>query len=130
MIEVEPELQELADELREILADVEGLDVNVIGDKVILSGKLLSNTDLETVKETASAFKARVVAMVELDMNVNELIKKALEKEIGIDTVELILEGDKLTAMGSVPNQAELERVKAILKRRHDNVVLLLMVAQ
>lgn len=129
-IEVQPELQDLANEVREVLSDVEGLEINVVGEKVVLTGKLLSKTDLETVEQTANAFAGRVVAMVELDKNVNELIKRALEKEINLDTVELILEGDTLTAMGSVPSEKELERVKSILKRRHDNVVLMLMVVE
>ena len=128
-IEVEPELQDLADQVAKMLEDVEGLVVHVVGDEIVLDGELLTKSSAVRAQEVADAFQGRVKNLTKLNIvSYTRNVKRALEKEIAIDTVEVKVDGDRLLLMGTVPSRYELERVKEIAKKRADNVTILLQV--
>jgi len=128
-IEVEPELQDLADQVAKMLEDVEGLVVHVVGDEIVLDGELLTKSSAVRAQEVADAFQGRVKNLTKLNIvSYTRNVKRALEKEIAIDTVEVKVDGDRLLLMGTVPSRDELERVKEIAKKRADNVTILLQV--
>lgn len=127
-ITVEPELQELADEVRRMLVDVEGLDVKILGEKIVLTGELLTHGDVQTAERVASEFAGQVVNLTTVDSNIGEFIKRALEKEINVKTVQVEIQGERVYLLGSVPSRAELERVSKIAKLRTKSPVILLQV--
>lgn len=127
-VEVEPELKELALEVAKMLEDVEGLNVKIVGDRIVLDGDLITKSSVERAKEVAVAFEGRVTNLTKLDPIYTRNVKRALEKEIGIDTVEIKVDGDRLVLMGTVPSIEELKRVKEIAEKRADNTVILLQV--
>lgn len=128
-VEVEPELQDLANQIRDMLSDVEGLDVNVVGDRVMLEGELLTRASAKQVQTVADAFGDQVQNVTDLDdEGYDNNVKKALEKEIKIKTVVVKVDGGRVILSGYVPSQKELERVKEIAKKRAEKAVILLQV--
>jgi Flp pilus assembly secretin CpaC len=128
-VEVEPELQDLANQVRDMLADVEGLEVKVLGDRIVLEGELLTRASAEQAEAVADAFGNQVVNLTKLDeAGYTRNVKKALEREIKIKTVVVKVDGERLILTGSVPSQRELERVKEIAKKRAEKVTILLQV--
>mgnify|MGYP003572628665 CR=1 FL=1 len=128
-IEVEPELQDLANQVRDMLSDVEGLNVKVLGDRIVLEGELLTRASSQQAQAVADAFGDQVVNLTKLDeAGYTRNVKKALEKEINLKTVAVKVDGERLTLTGTVPSQEDLERVKEIAKKRAAKVTILLQV--
>jgi pilus assembly protein CpaC len=128
-VTVEPEIQDLADQVGRMLVDVEGISVKIVGDQVVLDGELMTKGSMRRAQEVADAFQGQVLNLTKLDeATYGRSIKKALEREIGLDTVEISVDGDRFMLMGTVPSQAEMERVKEIAKKRADNVTIMLQV--
>lgn len=127
-IEVEPELQDLANEVKRMLEDVEGLKVKIVGEKIALTGELLTNGDVAKAEKVAAEFKNQVVNLTTVDSNISGLMKRALEKEIKVKTVQVKMVGERVYLLGTVPSRAELERVTEIAKQRTKSPVILLQV--
>ena len=128
-VEVEPELQDLANQVRDMLSDVEGLEVKVLGDRIVLEGELLTRANANQAQAVAEAFGDQVVNLTKLDeAGYTRNVKKALEKEINLKTVEVKVEDERLVLTGYVPSAKELERVKEIAKKRAEKVTLMLQV--
>lgn len=127
-IEVEPELQDLANEVKRMLEDVEGLKVKIVGEKIALTGELLTNGDVAKAEKVAAEFKSQVVNLTTVDSNISGLMKRALEKEIKVKTVQIKMVGERVYLLGTVPSRSELERVTEIAKQRTKNPVILLQV--
>lgn len=129
-VEVEPELKDLAGEVKKMLREVEGVIVQVMKDKIILDGELLTKSGADRVKEVTDAFQGTVINLTKVDLDLwRRNVKRALEKEIGVASVEVEMIGDRIMIMGSVPSVAELERVKDIIAtKRLDNVTIMLQI--
>ena len=129
-VNVEPELQDLADEISRMLEDVEGITVKIVGEQIVLDGELLTKGSMRRAQEVADSFTGQVSNWTKLDPAYGRSIKKALEREIALPSVEVSVDGDRVLLMGTVPSQAEMERVKEIAKKRADNVTIMLQVRQ
>lgn len=128
-VEVEPELQDLADQVRDMLQDVEGLEVKVLGDRIVLEGELLTRANAKQAQAVAEAFGSQVVNLTNLDeADYARIVKKALDKEINLKSVTVKVDGERLILSGTVPSTKELARVKEIAKKRADKVTILLQV--
>lgn len=128
-IEVEPELKELADEVALMVSDIEGINIKVVGDKIVLDGEVLTKGAQRRAKEVAKAFEGRVIDMTTIDLvGYNRVVKLALEKEIALDTVEVKVDGDRLVISGYVMSRKDEARIKEIAKRHTDNATIMLIV--
>ena len=128
-VEVEPALKELSDEVAMMVDDIEGINVKIVGDKIVLDGELLTKRAQKRAEEVAAAFQGRVINLTTIDLvGYNRVVKLALEKEIDRDTVEVKVDGDRLLITGYVRTMKDLDRVKEIAKRHTDNATIMLMV--
>ena len=128
-VQVQPELQDLAEEVRELLEDVEGVDVRILGENIILAGELFTRGGAKRVAEITKNFDGVVVNMTELDLSsYNRNVEKAIAKQIGHDTVDVEVKGERIVITGSVPSQGELERVKDIAEKFDLKSTIMLMV--
>jgi Flp pilus assembly secretin CpaC len=130
-IEVEPKAKGMADKIKTMLEDVDGIDINIVGDMIMIEGEVLTMRAKKRVEEVAGAFKGSVVDLTSLDeVGWNRTRKRALEKEIKLKSVKVKISGDRLQISGSVPSQDELERVKEIAKRLAENSTIMLRVVR
>ncbi len=127
-VEVEPALKELADEVAAMIGDIEGAEVKIVGDKIAITGELLTQSSMRKVEGVVKIFKEKVVNLTSLDPNSWQFVRKALEKAIGIDTVEVKVDDDRILLLGTVPTAEDLERIREIAKKSVENVTILLQV--
>ena len=126
---VQPELQDLAEEVRNLLEDVDGVDVRVLNDNIILTGEMFTRGGSKRVEEITANFDGVVVNMTELDLSgYNRNVEKAIGKEIGFDTVDVEIDDDRVILTGTVPSQEELERVKDVIEKFDLKSTIMLMV--
>ncbi len=127
-VTVQPELQDMAEEVRRLLRDVDGIDVKVLGENIIVDGELYTRGSARRVKEVTAAFDGVVMNMTELDLTAyNRSVARAIHTEIGFDTVEVKVEGDTIVITGTVPTQADIERVTEIARKRGEKTSIMLM---
>lgn len=127
-VTVQPKLQDMAEEVRRLLSDVEGVNVKVMGENIIVDGELYTRTSARRVEEVASAFDGVVMNITKLDLTAyNRSVARAIEKEIGYDTVQVKVEGDVIVITGTVPTQQDIDRVKEIASKRGEKTSIMLM---
>lgn len=127
-VTVQPELQDKAEEVRRLLRDVDGINVSVVGENIMVDGELYTRGSAQRVAEVAAAFDGVVMNMTKLDLTAyNRSVARAIEREIGIATVDVRVEGDTIVITGTVPTQADIERVNEIARKRGEKTSIMLM---
>lgn len=125
---VQPKLQDMAEEVRRLLRDVDGIDVKVLGENIIIDGELYTRTSARRVEEVTQAFDGVVMNITKLDLTAyNRSVARAIEQEIGFDTVQVKVDGETIVITGTVPTQADIERVSEIAKKRGEKTSIMLM---
>ncbi len=127
MVRTLADIKGMADEIKQLLADVEGLNVKQIGNKIVLDGKLITKASFDRVQQVADAYSGLVLNLAKLDRGeLNEYVAKAIMNDISMDSVKVRVSGDTATLEGEVYDQADMQRAVEVTKLRVANVVNLL----
>jgi len=111
------------------LSDVEGLSIKIVGDKIVLSGSILTTSDFEKVNKVVGVYSNYILNLSTFDRSqMNQYVEQAILKDIGIDTVTARVMGDTVVLGGVVYNAADVKRSEAVAKLRVPNVVNLIVV--
>lgn len=117
--------QEIAEEVKKLLGNIEGIAVRTVGQRVVIEGYVLKNQDLEKIVKIASLYpqvmNLATINPVVIDMYIthinNEFVshgwKNAKAKKM---SKMIVLEGD-------VINESDKNTAEAIAKAYYDNVV-------
>ena len=128
------ETTQLADELRELLSNIYGLDVKTLGNRVTLTGTLSIYEDFQQVAQVAEAYKGDVLNMTRFDASrYKDLLAKAIARDIGLDTVTVTITGDRgerARLEGYVYDEKQVERSASIARTRVQEVDNLLSVEE
>lgn len=120
-------IQELYGQLKELLGDVEGLSLKVVGGRIVLDGNLLTKAGYEKVAQVAAAYPETILNLTKLDRTeLNRFVEHALAKEIGTDTVKVKVLGETAVLEGTVYDQADAIRINEFVKTRVPQVVNLI----
>jgi Flp pilus assembly secretin CpaC len=123
------DLNEMLTQVQSLLSDVEGLNISILGNKIVLQGSILTDTDYEKVNKVVGMFAGTVVNMATFDKTqMNKYIEQAISKDIGIDTVTVRVMGDTVVLDGYVYNEEDLKRASELAKLRIPTVVNLIRV--
>lgn len=125
------DLKGVADELKQLLAGVEGISVKAIGSKIVVDGKITTMSDFERVTQITEAYSGLILNLSKLDrQELNEFVAKAIKSDIGIDTVTVKVSGDTATLGGIVFDEADVKKAAELAKLRVPNVVNLIQVQE
>ena len=128
-VTVRPDLNGMAGEIKELLSDVEGLEVTVAANKVVLRGDIITKRGYDRVQQVASAYGYAVMNMTEFDQSAIEtLVEKAIEDDIGSDTVKARVVRDTVVLEGVLYSQEDVQRAAKLAQLRMPTVVNLLRV--
>lgn len=118
----------LADEIRAVLADVPGLTVKAVGDRILLDGRLLARRDLDRVKAVADAYP-QVLNLTTLDLSAHDaLVASEIQKKIGFPLVMPEVLRDRVILKGTVFREEDKEAAAQIAGAYLPTVVNLLRV--
>ena len=116
-------------QIKALLSDVEGLDITVIGDKIVFKGNILTKSDYDKVSKVVEAYSSVILNMSTFDRSsMNKYVEEAILKDIGIDTVTARVMGDTVILEGVVYSKADATRAEEVAKLRMPNVKNLLQV--
>ena len=130
-IRVVADLQELVEELRMLLSEVEGLTIGVIGNRIVLDGELMMKSDYDRVQKVIGLYGSMILNLTNLDRKeFNPFVAKAIAKEIGIPSVNVRVSGETATFEGTVQSKADLNRIEAVARLRVPKVLNLVRVEE
>jgi len=126
---VNDDLNQTLAEIKELLSDVEGLDIKVLGNKIVFKGNILTKSDYDKVNHVVGAYPAVILNMSTFNRSeMNKYIEEAILKDIGLDTVTARVMEDTVVLEGVVYSQTDKTRAEEMAKLRMPNVKDLLTV--
>ena len=126
---VQDNLNQTLSEVKDLLSDVEGLEIKVLGNKIVFKGNLLTKSDYDKVNRVIAAYPTAILNMTTFDRgDMNKYIVEAILKDIGIDTVTARVMEDTVVLEGVVYSEADRKRAEEMAKLRMPNVKDLLTV--
>ena len=126
---VRSDLNQMMDQVKELLSDVEGLEIKIMGNKILLKGKILTRSDNEKVNKVLTAYSGVILNMSAFDTSATaSAYQQAILQEIGLDTITARVMGDTVFLEGVVYSAADMKRAEEIAKLKMPNVKNLLTV--
>jgi pilus assembly protein CpaC len=128
---VRDNLNETMAEIKELLSDVEGLDIKILGNKIVFKGNLLTKSDYDKVGRVVAAYPMVILNMSKFDRaEMNKYVEEAILKDIGLDTVTARVMEDMVVLEGVVYSNGDKVRAEEMAKLRMPNVKNLLRVQE
>lgn len=126
---VRTDLNETLAQVQDLLSDVEGLTIKIVGNKIVLEGQILTGADYEKINKVTTMFSTQLVNLATFDRSqMNKYVEEAILKDIGIDTVTARVMGDTVILDGVVYKADDMKRAEQLAKLRVPNVVDLIVV--
>lgn len=114
-----------AQALRDAFIDIDGVTVRIVADQVLVEGTVVLPEELIVIDRVLSKYP-EAVNLVGLDQSVLNTLAKAIEQEIGRDTVHTKVVGDTILLEGYVYSEAEKKRAQdiadALLPRTNNKI--------
>ncbi len=128
---VKSDLSELVAQIKELLSEVDGLEVKVVGNKIVLKGNVLTKSDYDRVMKVAEAYASVILNMAKLDRTeMSKFVEEAILRDIGCDTVKVRVSEDTAILEGVVYSEADMTRAGEVAKIRVPIVKNLLRVQE
>lgn len=118
-----------AEEIRDLTKGIEGLVVRIVGDKIVLDGKLLSARDKERLDLIAKAYP-RILNLATVDLGRHHgVVAEEIRRRTGSRDLVLEVAGEKALLKGTVPSAADRTAAEQIAQAFFPEVVNRLEVA-
>lgn len=128
---VRADLAQLLEQIKELLSDVEGLEIKTVGDKIVLKGNIVTKSGYDRVAQVVAAYSGVLLNMSKFDRTeMNKYVEAAIVKDIGLDSVTAKVTEDTVMLEGIVYSEAEKERATEIARLKQPNVKNLLRVQE
>ena len=128
---VRSDLNQLEDQIKTLLSDVEGLSIKVIGDKIVLQGDILTKSDYDKVSKVVAAYGTIILNLSNFDRSeMNKYVEQAILNDIGISTISAHVMGDTVILEGTVNSASESKRAEQLAALKMPSVKNLLQVQE
>ncbi len=119
------DLETTAAEIREIVKDIEGVNVRVMGNRVFVEGEVFSDNDLKRI-ETVVKDLPDVVNLIELSPVMKKIVKEEIEKSLvsqGMKNVTVSVTQNNFMLTGHVTSEEESSRAQRIAQAYSPDIV-------
>jgi Flp pilus assembly secretin CpaC len=128
---VRADLQKMIAEIKELLSEVEGVEIKDVGSKIWLKGKIATKSGFDTVTKVAEAYGNAVVNSTKLDRSTTgDILCRLILDDIGIETVTARLVEDTVILEGVVYSKGDADRAVQLAQGRNPKILNLLAVQQ
>ncbi|HOP48298.1 MAG TPA: pilus assembly protein N-terminal domain-containing protein [Desulfobacteraceae bacterium] len=119
------EIDAIASEIREVISDVEGVSVRVVGNRVFVEGEVFTHNSLKRVEKVIEGLP-NVVNLVELSPVMKDIVKAEIEKSLasqGMRNIQVQVTKNTFMLTGHVSSQDQSERAQRIAKAYTPDIV-------
>ncbi|MCA9772885.1 MAG: pilus assembly protein N-terminal domain-containing protein [Myxococcales bacterium] len=120
----------IAIQIRDLLGEIEGVNIRVVGDRVVLDGRVFTQSDVARIERVTELFP-NVANFVEIDQTAQRLIIEEINRSLhgnGIVGVRARDVGGSVFLEGDASDAEEGKRAEAIAKAFNANVTNLVSV--
>lgn len=118
------DLDKVARELKSLIGDIEGVEIKIINNKVVVDGQILLPKDMSRIGNSVAQFKDQAVSLVSLSPLAQKKIAEIIEREINNPEVSVRAINDKFLLEGVVDSEDERERAKKVARVYLPEIVL------
>ncbi len=109
------DLTKVAQEIRSLLSDVEGITIKIVNQRVVVDGQVLAPRDMNRVISVVMQYgDKQASSLVTLSPLAQRKIAQAILQDINNPEITVRAVNDKFILEGSVVDQAEKDRIEAI----------------
>lgn len=109
-------LDGVANEMRALLGDVEGINIKVVNNRVVVDGQVLLPKDMSRVYGVVSQFGEQAASLVTLSPLALKKITEYISRDINNPEIEVRAINDKIILQGFANNTEEKDRAEIIAK--------------
>jgi len=117
-------LDKVAREIKSLLGDIEGIQIKIINNKVVVDGQILLPRDMSRIGNVLMQFGDQAVSLVSLSPLAQKKIAEIIEREINNPEVSVRAINDKFILEGIVDSEDERERSKKIAHTYLPDIVI------
>ncbi len=102
-----------AEELRGMLSDIEGVEVKIVGKRVVVEGQLFRSKDYTKINNLLASMP-EVVNLVQMSPYMKKILAAEIERSIGRANIFVRVAKDAFLLEGVVPNEEESVRAEKV----------------
>ncbi len=109
-------LARVAKEIKDLLRDIEGIQIRIVGNKIVADGELIIPSDLNRVLAviTDAAYKDLVLNLIQVSPLGEKILGKRMQDEINNQRITVRVVNGTFILEGTVDSQAEADRANQI----------------
>lgn len=117
-------LDKVAREIRSLIGDIEGIQIKVLNNKVVVDGQILLPRDMSRIGNVILQYPDQAVSLVTLSPVAQKKIAEIIEREINNPEVNVRAINDKFILEGFVNSKDESTRAESIARLYIPDIIL------
>ncbi|MBK9293488.1 MAG: BON domain-containing protein [Oligoflexia bacterium] len=117
-------LNSVAAEIKNLLSDIEGIQIKQVNGRVVIDGEILLPKDMNRIYSTVSQFPDVATSMVTMSPLAQKKIAELIEKDIGNPEIHVRAVNEKFILEGVASNDAEKQKAEILAKTYVPDVIV------
>lgn len=117
-------LDKVVREMRALLGDIEGINIKIVNNKVVVDGQILLPKDLARIYNVVQQFGDQASSLVTLSPLAQKKIAEFITRDINNPEIEVRAVNDKIILQGWAGNEEEKVRAEIIAKTYLPDIVI------
>lgn len=118
------DLQKVAREMKDLLEGVEGIQVKIMNNKVIVDGQILLAVDMKRIHSVVKQYGSQATSLVTLSPSAQNKIAQVIERKVGNPEIRVNAVNGKYILEGFANSQAEKDKAEIVAKMYVPDVVV------
>lgn len=117
-------LDKVVREMRALLGDIEGINIKIVNNRVVVDGQILLPKDLARIYNVVQQFGDQASSLVTLSPLAQKKIAEFISRDIGNPEIDVQAVNDKIILKGYASNEEESKRAEIIAKTYLPDIVI------
>jgi Flp pilus assembly protein, secretin CpaC len=117
-------LDKVVREMRALLGDIEGINIKIVNDKVVVDGQILLPKDLSRIYNVVQQFGDQASSLVTLSPLAQKKIAEFIARDINNPEIEVRAVNEKIILQGWANGEEESKRAEIIAKTYLPDIVI------
>ncbi len=117
-------LDKVVREIRALLGDIEGINIKIVNNRVIVDGQILLPKDLSRIYNVVQQFGDQASSLVTLSPIAQKKIAEFIARDINNPEIEVRAVNDKIILQGQANSEEESKRAEIIAKTYLPDIVI------
>ncbi len=117
-------LEKVASEIKGLLGDIEGIQIKIVNNKVVIDGEILLPRDMNRIYSVTAQFSDVASSIVTMSPLAQKKIAEMIEKDVGNPEIHVRAVNEKFILEGVASSEAEKQKAEIIAKTYVPDVIV------